>query len=296
MSLVQGEVGRAARLSGEKIGLCLWLILALQSAQAQQPPKPPSVQILSADVFDRHTRDGRGTNAFTIKGVSPLKVIKTSVTMEEDGTGYAVYLTTDKSFTLQDAYHAVIRVGNQILIPSEWGGRGQDVNNTIDFRALDRATAEVFNGTPFSAAPKDSLKIEYTPDPAGSPGKNGVYTTIVITNVSDKPVTFFWGTTGGGNYPCRDTQLAFSASRDGVPTLPNPKPLPPGFISSPLTIQPKSFLRRHENLKEWLQLDEPGKYLVSAAYTLNIQNPVADTSPRQWSVVYQNQFSVVVPP
>ena len=279
-----------------KANFCLLLMLALRPVQAQQVSKPPCVQILSADVFDRHTLDGRGVNAYTVTGVSRLKVLKISVTMEDDGAGYVAYLKTDKSFTQQEAYHAVVRVGDKILMPSEWGGSSSDVLNTIGFRPLDLASAEALNGGPFSAAPKESLKIEYTPDAGDVMGKGGVYTTIVITNVSDKPITFFWGTTGGGNYPCRDTQLAFSASRDGVPALPNSKPLPPGFISSPLTIQPKSFLRRHENLREWLQLDKPGKYLVSANYTLNIKNPAAGANPQQWSVVYRSQFSVIVPP
>lgn len=214
--------------------------------------------------------------------------------MEEDGVTYAAYLTVSRTFGDVEMKHLLVRVGDKIFVVKEFGGNAPGAYNTIGLHLVNVESATLLNGSTLPIAPKTALKIEYTPDETGMTKQGSHYVSILITNVSAKPITFFWGTTGGQNYPCRDTQLLFTATRDGIPVPPNPKPLPPGFISSPITLQPGSFLRRHENLDDWLGITEPGQYLVSASYSLNIQNPEPDSGPIQWWVTYQNQFAVQI--
>ena len=117
---------------------------------------------------------------------------------------------------------------------------------------------------------------------------------LQIKNVGDTALTIHWGTHGGGNYQCRDTHLSFTATRDGVAVPANPKPLPDGFIISPHVAQPNTFLKRTVDLSEWLQFENPGDYLINAAYKVEIENPQKDGTPDLWAVTYHQQFTVRV--
>jgi hypothetical protein len=125
-------------------------------------------------------------------------------------------------------------------------------------------------------------------NPIGSDGT----VFIRVVNAGTVPLRVYWGTTGGGNYPCRDTQLSFTATLDGSPVPPNPKPLPDGFIMSPYEAKPNGALKRTADLSQWVQFEKPGEYMVEAAYRLVIENPQKEGSPRQWSVTYHNRFPV----
>jgi hypothetical protein len=265
----------------------------LHAAEQQDDKKEePAAQILTADI-DRTYQDGKMKNAFVIKGKSNLNIKKANVVSEGEGdSSFIVYLTTDE-FPAAVGSTLLVKVKDKIFLPHSYGGDAK-AYWSLELRDVDRASAEILNGSPLPKAPKDSFTVEYWPHQKSYPVASPVRVGITLTNVGKVPLTIYWGTHGGGNYPCRDTQLSFTATLDGVAVAANPKPLPDGFISSPFVSKPNSDLKRSEDLTQWLQFKKPGKYLIEATYTVEITNPEKDALPSRWKVSYRNQFSVQI--
>ncbi len=258
---------------------------ARETAQAQPP-----VEILLAKINRARQADG-SPNAFVVTGPAGLALKKVVVTTEKDNLFNADLTVDDFKEELGDSL--VVRVGDKVLVPYSYGG-DKDRYWSPELRDLNKESAEILNGGPLAGAPKESFEIEYSPYQGTYAVNKAVEVQLGVHNVGAVPLTIYWGTNGGGNYPCRDTSLAFTATLDGKPMPANPKPLPPGFISSPFVSKPDNTLKRGVDLSEWLQFSQPGEYLVDATYTLEINNPEKDASPASWKVDYHNQFSVRV--
>ena len=258
---------------------------AKETAQTQPP-----VEILLAKIDRTQQADGP-RNTFVVTGPAGLALKKVAVIAEKDNV-FIAYLTVD-DFKEELGDSLVVRVGDKVLVPYSYGG-DKDRYWSLELRDLNKESAEILNGGPLAGAPKESFEIEYSPYQKTYAVDKPVEVQLGVHNVGAVPLTIHWGTSGGGNYPCRDTSLAFTATLDGKPVPANPKPLPPGFISSPFVSKPDNTLKRGVDLSEWLQFSQPGEYLVDAIYTLEINNPVKDASPASWKVDYHNQFSVRV--
>jgi len=255
--------------------------------------REPLVQLLTANV-DRSYRDGKPRNTFTITGTSPLHTKKVFFDEEDasDSTVNAVVGIDECSPEV--AQTLIVKVKDRLFLPGSYLGNGGTISSLV-LRDVDRASAAILNGGPLPSAPEESINVEMQPlGPAALAGQVLVYITVV--NVGDVPLTIYWGRTGGGNYPCRDTQLSFQATLDGVPVPANPKPLPDGFIVSPFDAKPNWPLKRTVDLTEWLQFQKPGKYLVEATYEIAIENPQKDASLREWTVRYHKRFPVEITP
>lgn len=265
----------------------------VHAAEQQYDKKEePTMQILTADI-DRTYQDGKMKNTFVITGKSNLNIKKANVVSEGEGdSSFIAYLTTDE-FPAAIGSTLLVKVKDKIFLPHSYGGDAK-AYWSLELRDVDRASAEILNGSPLPKAPKDSFTVEYWPHRKSYPVNGPVEVGINLANVGKVPLTIYWGTHGGGNYPCRDTQLSFTATLDGVAVVTNPKPLPDGFISSPFVSKPNSDLKRSEDLTQWLQFSKPGKYLVEAIYTVEIMNPEKDALPGRWKVSYRNQFSVQI--
>ncbi len=258
---------------------------AKETAQAQPP-----VEVLLAKINRARQADG-SLNSFVVTGPAGLALKKVSVIAEKDNV-FIAYLTVD-DFEKELGGSLVVRVGDKVLVPYSYGG-DEDSYHSLELRDLDKESAQILNGGPLAGAPKASFEIEYSPYQGTYAVDKPVSVQLGVHNVGAVPLTIYWGTHGGGNYPCRDTSLAFTATLDGKPVPLNPKPLPPGFISSPFVSKPDNTLKRGVDLSEWLQFSQTGEYLVDAIYTLEINNPVKDASPASWKVEYRNQFSIRV--
>jgi len=261
-------------------------------ADEQQDKKQPQAQILTANV-DRSYQDGKPKNTFVLTGKSKLNIKKSNVISESEGDSrFTVFLTTDE-FAPEIGGTLVVEVKDKIFLPFSYGGNAKSYWS-LELRDVDRTSAEILNGGPLAKAPKDSFTFEYTPYRKSYPVSSPINVGIQLENIGKVPLTIYWGTTGGGNYPCRDTQLSFTATLDGVKVPANPKPLPDGFISSPFVAKPSSTLKRSEDLTQWLQFQKPGHYLVEATYTVEVMNPQQGALPSRWKVSYHNQFSIQV--
>lgn len=248
------------------------------------------IEILKAKIVRQTSEEGFVTNTVTVTGASGLKVKKIVVLPGEKQDDYRVLVTTD-NFDPKLWDKMVVRVDARVLVPFSAGG-DKDFYYSFELRDIDKATMEALNGGPLSEPPKSDIVIEYTPIQVklGHP----LQVLIDIRSVCQRPLKIYWGTHGGSNYRCRDTQISFQATLDGNAVARNPKPLPDGFISSPFILKPNSRLRRTEELDEWLQIDKPGKYRVTANYIIQIENPDDDGNPHSWKVGYTNEFLMEV--
>ena len=246
------------------------------------------VEILFAKVDRTQQADGP-RNTFVVTGPAGLAFKKANIT-RESANNFTAFLTVD-DYDPKIMDSLVIRIGDKVWVPDGFGG-DKDKYWSLELRDVDSATAEILNGGPLAEAPKSSFKIEYSPYQAAYAVDGPVQVELAVINVGEVPLTIYWGTHGGGNYRCRDTQLAFTATLDGEPVPANSKPLPPGFISSPFVSKPNNALRRGIDLSEWLQFSRVGEYLIDATYTLDIYNPDKTASPSHWKVDYHDQFAV----
>ncbi len=250
--------------------------------------KDPPVQIVAGKV--EYVREGDETVAkFTETGPAKLGIKKVTIHAEQGGR-FTVFLLTD-DYPREMGGKLRVRVRDKLLTPNSWGG-DEKASRSLGLRDVDAATAEILNGGPISKAPKESIKVEYLGLEKSFPLNGPVRVLIWLTNVGQTPLTIHWGTTGGGNYPCRDTQLSFKATLDGAAVATNPKPLPDGFIISPFVLKPNSALKRSEDLRQWIDFRKPGKYEVEVTYTIQIMNPGKDGTPSDWNVSYGDKFTV----
>lgn len=262
-------------------------------ARASDADEEPAIQILAAEI-DRTMDDFRNPkNTVVFTGPSTVRFKKANIVAEGEGDKrFTVYVTTDP-FPPELGGTLVIKVKDKVFVPHSYGGDSK-AYWSLELRNVDGKYAEVLNGGPLPKAPKDSFTIEFTPNQQTYPTKGPVEVGIAIKNIGNTATTIFWGTHGGGNYPCRDTQLSFTATLDGVPVPPNPKPLPDGFISSPYIAKPSTVLKRTTDLTQWLEFGKPGKYLISATHTLIIENPENGGTPNRWTATYHNQFPIQI--
>jgi hypothetical protein len=239
--------------------------------QASQP------QLLTAKIdFSGQSPDHK----YTITGVSRLRIKRATVEEEdEEQSGLRVHVTIDEC-SAEVARGLVVKAGDKVFLPRTYFGNGVEAISILELQGVDRASAELLTGAPLADAPKDSFRVDMVPLDNGT-----IFITLV--NVGKAPLKVYWGTRGG-----RDKQLSFTATLDGVPVPPDPKPLSDGFIMSPFDAKPNSPLKRTANLSEWLQFQKPGNYMVEATYRLVIENPQPDSSPREWTVTYHNRFPV----
>lgn len=262
------------------------------AGQPEIKKEESKAQILTANV-DRTYQDGKPSNTFVITGKSNLNIKKADVVSDGEGdSSFTVFLTID-NFSPKIESTLVVKVKNKIFLPYSYGGNTNSYWS-LELRDVDRASAEILNGAPLPKAPKDSFTVEYTPYQKSYRVNAPVNVGITLSNIGKIPLKIYWGTTGGGNYPCRDTQLSFTATLDGVKVPVNTQPLPNGFISSPFIAKPSSALKRTEDLTQWLQFQKPGQYLIDAAYTVEILNPVESAMPNRWKVDYHSQFTVQI--
>ena len=271
---------------------------AAKDAQAEPAAKEaaqtqPLVEILIGKIY-LTLQNGHMTGLPVVTGPAGLGFKKATVVNEGKGDrNFTAYLTVDE-FSSDRIGSLIVRIGDRYFDPNGYSGASVDKCFSIELRNLDKESAEILNGGPLSGAPKESFQIEYSPYQKTYAVDKPVTVQLGVNNIGAVPLTIYWGTHGGGNYPCRDTSLAFTATLDGKPVPANPKPLPPGFISSPFVSKPSNTLKRGVDLSEWLQFSKPGDYLVDATYTLEINNPIKDASPASWKVDYHSQFTVRV--
>ena len=240
--------------------------------------------------LDPQTRQPK--NSVVVTGDYKLGVQKVTVIADGPGdTNLIAYIRTDE-FPADVSATLLVKVNDKIFVPSSVGGAGAKYFS-VELRNLDRASAETLNGGPLTPAPEKALSVVYSADPQYKPGGR-IAVRIDVTNTTSAPLSFFWGTVGDGQTRCRDAQLSFSATLAGAAVPANPKPLPPGFIGKPITLQPGAPLHHNEDLSEWLQFDKAGTYEVSASYTFDIENPKTGEAPARWTVKNQKAFTIEV--
>ncbi len=259
--------------------------------QSAKPTRVQVARILTAKI-DRTYENGAVRNTFALTGTSAVRIKKVNFRLEDDSTLTASIATTPFDSKTSDIL--VVEVGDKIFVPFGFGGDTTDALWSIEIRDVDAKSVEILNGKPLPPAPKESLNIEYTPRETKFSLGAPIEVDIKIDNIGKTPLDIFYITWGGGNYLCRDAQLSFTATRDGEPVAPNPKPLPEGFISPPFTLRTKSDLNRSEDLCQWLQFDKAGKYEISASYRVKIKNPQVNSPVEIWNVTYENKFSLTI--
>ena len=262
------------------------------SAESPRESKPevPDVQVMTAKFkWKPHQKEPD----FTITGVANLSIKKVRVDAGEENPGkFTVHLTVD-DFAPDVGRTLMVRVKDKFFRPYSYGGDHKKYWS-LELRDIDRTTVEIVNGESLKAPPENAFRVDYLPHQKSYPTGGPVRVGISLRNVGEIPLTIGWGTHGGGNYTCRDTQLSFTATLNGKPVPANPKPLPDGFISSPFVSKPASDLQRSEDLAQWIQFEEPGHYHIEAAWTVQIENPEKDVMPTHWAVVYRNAFVIQI--
>ncbi|RYG63470.1 hypothetical protein EON80_21185 [bacterium] len=260
---------------------------------AAKPAAPKGVSIMTG-TYRRDPRTNRFDN-IKVTGTAPIKIKKVILMPgSRDEKGMRAYLTTD-NFTDEEEAKFIVKIKDKLMVPFGYGG-GDGKFWSLELRDVDAESAKILAGKALDPAPKADFKIQFSPRPPRIKIGEKVQIALKITNIGATPWQIFYATDGGSNYPCRDLRFSFTATRNGQKVSANPKPLPPGFISSPFIIKPNSTLNRTIDLDEWLQFDHPGTYEVDVVYFITVKNPKKDELPGEWDISYPSHFSVEVGP